>query len=580
VSRRASRYTEENLIAWLKTEESEMNRASARRVESRHGCRPELRILALAFLLSAGPAGAVEVFFDPEIIHTVPLDVFTVSVNVADLDSRRGYELEIEFDSGLIDFESAAPGGLFDDYSPPQGLYWSVEDQDSLLRIECLIIPQDECLAGPGEILELAFTVLEEQGESPLHIAEAIIRNCDGSPIEPVGTSDGSVVIEPGVEIFFDPELTYASYPDTFTVSVEVANLDSLRGYEIDIEFNDGLVDFLDAAPGELFDDFSPPFELLWMVEDLGNLVRIVCLVVPGDECAEGSGEILELSFTALDAHGETPLHIAAITLSDCAGAPIEPFQAFDGQAVVGAAVELFFDPDPKYVFGARPFHVSLDVGAVDSLRGFQVYLSYDSTMIDFDSALPGDLLEPPPPLWWYVVEESPRLVRIEGVILGPDLFVNGPGELAELHFTCLVDSGVTEIEFEEWHVWDVNTDELYPIAVDDGLLIIDWHLQEVPEGLPTAAAPRLILGPARGSPGSAPSFRCTVGATAHLRAIVYDICGRAMCELTPRSLDAGAFRIDWDGRDAMGRPAAPGIYLMRVSTGKVRATGKIVLVR
>lgn len=385
------------------------------------------------------------------------------------------------------------------------------------------------------------------------------------------------------VDLFFDPEVTYADPGETFTVSVEVADLDSLRGYEIEVEFDNDLIDFLSADRGELFAGYAPPYGLYWSVEDQDSLVRVECLIIPEDQCVAGPGEILRLTFEALEGPGESPLHISDATVRDCGGAPIEPVQTFDGTVVVGPVATLFFNPDPKYVLGAgHPCRISMEVDSVDSLRGFQVYLEYDNTKIDFDSALIGDLLlpTPPVPLWWYVLEESPTLVRVEGVILGPGLFVNGPGELIKLHFTGLVDFDSTWVVFSEWHVWDVNTDEFYPVAVDDGLIILDAALQEVPEDLPPGNGPWLVLRPAKGSPGSAPSFLCEAGSAAPLRAVLYDVAGRTVHKITPQTLGSSSYRLAWDGRDESGRLAPPGIYLLKVSAGGRAATAKCVLVR
>jgi hypothetical protein len=35
-----------------------------------------------------------------------------------------------------------------------------------------------------------------------------------------------------------------------------------------------------------------------------------------------------------------------------------------------------------------------------------------------------------------------------------------------------------------------------------------------------------------------------------------------------------------WDGRDEHGKEVSPGVYICRVSSGKARGTGKIVLTR
>ncbi|MBM3318282.1 MAG: hypothetical protein FJY75_10580 [Candidatus Eisenbacteria bacterium] len=396
----------------------------------------------------------------------------------------------------------------------------------------------------------------------------------------------------PGAVVLgFEPDVVYATHPETFVVSVMASDVEGMRGYQLDIGFDPGLVDFVAAQRGALFENYAPPFGLYWSVTDGGYHVAVECLILPEGECAVGPGEILRLTFAALEGQGESALGFVSGTVRDCQGVPIQPLVMLDGQIVIGPVTGLFFDPDPKYVWGPGPFEVSLSVGPVDSLRGFQVYLSYDPASLVFEQAVAGELLEPPPPLWWYVTQESPSLVRIEGVVLGPGQFVTGPGELAKVRFTSLLDPDTTEIVFETWHLWDVNTVELYPVAVDDGLVITHAALQGSPDHpMAGGGAPRLLLRPVGPRPGPAAAFHCSLPsgeagagrsavAAGRFEAEVLAVSGRFVASLVPRPSPGGAI-VAWDGRDASGRGAAPGIYFLTVRSGAHGATERIVLVR
>lgn len=531
-------------------------------------------VILLSILAIPGSVRAVELTFVPHEVDTHPLEQFSVTVHAADLDSLRGYAVEVAFDSDVVDFVSATRGELFSHYAPPQGLYWATQDRDSVVRVECFIVPQDECVAGPGDILVLTFQAIDEAAGSALHFGYASVRDCDGSPILPIVTEDGVVNVGPWIELGFEPQTYYASYPETFEIALQATDLDTLRSAVLEVEFDPAIVDFVEAQPGAIFDGHL----LNWSVTDLGNAARIECaLSTPGD-CVPGSGEIAVLVFDARDVHGESPLHVRSAVLRDCEDQALPGVRMIDGSIVVGAVTELFFDPDPKYVLGSRPFEISLEIAPVDSLRGFQVFISYDSAAVEFDSAFVGDIwIEP---LWWYVTRESAGSARIEGVILGPDLFVEGPGELARLEFEAVIDSGSTEVVFDTWHVWDVTADEFLPVAVDDGLILIDWHWQGVGED-EIQSPPRLILDAPRGSPGQGPFL--FDGVCDHQRppmAMVLDLSGRRLrtlgCEMSP----AARFHIAWDGRDARGRPVSPGVYWLRVSSGENSTARAVVIVR
>jgi flagellar hook assembly protein FlgD len=58
------------------------------------------------------------------------------------------------------------------------------------------------------------------------------------------------------------------------------------------------------------------------------------------------------------------------------------------------------------------------------------------------------------------------------------------------------------------------------------------------------------------------------------------DVGGRRVKRLTSGPLLAGKHTVTWNGRDERGKPAAPGIYFVRVGLGNERAGSKIVLVR
>jgi flagellar hook assembly protein FlgD len=57
----------------------------------------------------------------------------------------------------------------------------------------------------------------------------------------------------------------------------------------------------------------------------------------------------------------------------------------------------------------------------------------------------------------------------------------------------------------------------------------------------------------------------------------VYDIHGRLVRRA---QVPAGAARVTWDGRDRDGRPAASGVYLIRVEDGSPRTAAKVAIVR
>ena len=73
--------------------------------------------------------------------------------------------------------------------------------------------------------------------------------------------------------------------------------------------------------------------------------------------------------------------------------------------------------------------------------------------------------------------------------------------------------------------------------------------------------------------------FRTPGEAEAH--AEIVDVAGRRVSQpLKDELLPGGTHRFQWNGRDASGARVAPGVYLVRVTSGTAAAVQRIVLVR
>lgn len=89
-------------------------------------------------------------------------------------------------------------------------------------------------------------------------------------------------------------------------------------------------------------------------------------------------------------------------------------------------------------------------------------------------------------------------------------------------------------------------------------------------------AAPGPRLEASRPNPwraGMAVEF--TLPAAGHARLLVLDVFGRRVATLAEGRFEAGRHRRSWDGRAASGRPAAAGVYFLRLEAGGRIATGR-----
>ncbi len=101
--------------------------------------------------------------------------------------------------------------------------------------------------------------------------------------------------------------------------------------------------------------------------------------------------------------------------------------------------------------------------------------------------------------------------------------------------------------------------------------------------GATPVAARGLVLQGAHPNPlssGTTLRFATGPGAVGPVRVAVYDLRGRLVREVVRGELPAGDHAVAWDRRDARGRQAPAGVYLVRVTTGGEVATGKLSVVK
>ena len=99
---------------------------------------------------------------------------------------------------------------------------------------------------------------------------------------------------------------------------------------------------------------------------------------------------------------------------------------------------------------------------------------------------------------------------------------------------------------------------------------------------VPSVAGSGLRLTRASANPTDrGASFRLELPTDLTVDASVFDLQGRRVRSLAAcEPLGAGTHTLDWDGRDARGAPAAPGVYLVRVRAGPEALRARVVVTR
>jgi hypothetical protein len=68
--------------------------------------------------------------------------------------------------------------------------------------------------------------------------------------------------------------------------------------------------------------------------------------------------------------------------------------------------------------------------------------------------------------------------------------------------------------------------------------------------------------------------------AAGHVQLEIHDVLGQRVRRLLAGDRPAGPQRVTWDGRDDRGRPAATGVYVLRMRAGEDQQSRRVLLLR
>ncbi len=116
-----------------------------------------------------------------------------------------------------------------------------------------------------------------------------------------------------------------------------------------------------------------------------------------------------------------------------------------------------------------------------------------------------------------------------------------------------------------------------YTAGTYNDMLVLFYRMETLsaPESPLDPTALHLVAGPNPFRQELRVSFELPTAV--ETRVDVYDLQGRRAARLAAGLLPGGLHRLEWNGRDESGRPAADGIYLIRIEAGARSRTTKVV---
>ena len=238
-----------------------------------------------------------------------------------------------------------------------------------------------------------------------------------------------------------------------------------------------------------------------------------------------------------------------------------------------GALPSVFFLPGHVMLAPGENATISFRVDDCgDLISGYQLYLSFDPTIVELVSVTEGSLYTYSGyPTWFISEEEGPGQWHFFDTVMGSGTYVSPPGELLHLEFEAL-DYGDTEIHIDSVLLADVDRQNLPVGSYEHGYIFV-VPPTGVEEGGGTAQ-----LGPAYPNPfvsdTAVPFFAPTDGGGA--KAEICDVRGRLVRRIP---VPGGALQGEllWDGRDERGEEVPSSVYFLRLTARTSTAHCRLV---
>jgi hypothetical protein len=277
--------------------------------------------------------------------------------------------------------------------------------------------------------------------------------------------------------LYVNPGATDVLVGEDFWVNVAVdAALVGLTGYDLTIDFDESVLEIIEAVEGDLPQSSGESF-FFWTTGSPPENAIVINGAVLGDS-VDGPGVLARLHFEAL-APGISPLDFLFFELRDIENNPI-PVVADGGTVSVGNPQMIYLTPSETEVPEGTDFAIDVAVNeSVTDLTGYDLELTLDPTFVHFMGASEGPL---PPSggddTYFFSTIENDSTLVIHGAVLGS--WVDGPGILAHIELSAHYQ-GQTDLVFSFVELRDLENNVL-PVN-DEGAVIT-----VIPGGSPVEA--------------------------------------------------------------------------------------------
>lgn len=208
------------------------------------------------------------------------------------------------------------------------------------------------------------------------------------------------------------------------------------------------------------------------------------------------------------------------------------------------------------------------------SFNAFELAVTFDDTLLTLVSNQEGGLMTGACGNRFHVFDETGGVFTVTNALLCAATKVAGPGVLYTLRFQTGADATITWVRLESASFSDAGV-TVTPVERAHALVrigdVTGIHDPPPPRGTPRLSAP--YPNPFT----SSVRFEFAPAGEGPVRLDVYDVSGRLVRRLAGTAGEPGTGTAVWDGVDARGRPAPPGIYLVHLASPGHGQTRRIV---
>ena len=275
--------------------------------------------------ISIGTADSTQVTITPSVQQISQGDTVTVDIHINPQDLVAGIQFDLTFDPSLLTAHTVTPGNFF--LGTESYFHNGTIDntQGVITGVAGATLGDNSGTINPGNFARVIFTAQPKSGQTLVQLTNIILGDQDATPLPFTVTSGTIEVLINYTSISINPQDTYISPGDTFTLDILVNPLEAISGVETDITFDPTLLTAISVQEGDLFTGYSTYFNNGTIDNTQGTIQDIWGVIADvGGGSTTIPGIFAQVTFTAKMASGSTPITLSNSLIGTPEATPLQ----------------------------------------------------------------------------------------------------------------------------------------------------------------------------------------------------------------------------------------------------------------